>query len=43
VAGGSVELDGTALAEGDGAAVSGADALALSGRNGGEVLLFDLA
>jgi hypothetical protein len=43
VARGSGELDGTFLGEGDGAAVSGAEALTLVGREGGEVLVFDLA
>jgi len=43
VARGSVELNGTALAEGDGAALSGGETLALVGRDSAEVLLFDLA
>jgi redox-sensitive bicupin YhaK (pirin superfamily) len=43
VARGAVALEGTALEEGDGVAVSGAETLALGGRDGGEVLLFDLA
>jgi redox-sensitive bicupin YhaK (pirin superfamily) len=43
VARGSVELNGTPLAEGDGAAVSGAEALTLASRGSAEVLLFDLA
>jgi redox-sensitive bicupin YhaK (pirin superfamily) len=43
VARGSVDVNGTPLAEGDGAAVSSADRLVLTGRGSGEVLVFDLA
>jgi len=45
VARGSVEVNGTSLAQGDGAAVSAEDAVELraSGAKGAEVLLFDLA
>jgi len=45
VARGSVEVNGTALAQGDGAAVSAEEAVELraAGAKGAEVLLFDLA
>jgi len=44
VAKGSVELNGTHLAQGDGAAVSDEQKLAITGaENGSEILLFDLA
>ena len=43
VAHGSVELNGTVLAEGDGAAVSGEEKLSMLGKSDAEILLFDLA
>jgi redox-sensitive bicupin YhaK (pirin superfamily) len=43
VARGAVELNGTRLVAGDGAGVSDERALQITGREGAEVLLFDLA
>jgi len=43
VARGAIVLNGENLDQGDGAAISGESALAIDGRDGAEILLFDLA
>ena len=42
VARGAVDVNGAPLAPGDGAAITDSDAVEIEGRNGGEVLVFDM-